>query len=84
MLKDECDLGDDDDDQYDSTDMNLVKQLIGLKINDGTEQEDIDSSTSEQDNKLSNILVSSNKVFDFSHPSSKVSPFFYHFFVEIL
>lgn len=51
-------------------DMNVVKQLIGLKINDGNDDSD-GSSASEQETKPSNILSSSNKIYDFSHPSSK-------------
>lgn len=75
MLQDECES----DEEYDSTDMNIVKQLIGLKINDGTEEQAGGSSSDEEEAKTSNILLSSNKIYDFANPSSKVDFDLSHF-----
>lgn len=71
MLQDECDLDDDEEEEYDSVDMNIVKQMIGLKINDGENQNQ--HNRSEEEVKSSNILLSTNRMYDFKQPSSKVS-----------
>lgn len=76
MLQDECDLEDCEEEEYDSVDMNIVKQMIGLKINDdGREQRSHDSS--DEETKSGNILLSSNKIYDFKQPSSKVTVAFF-------
>lgn len=72
MLQDECDLEDDGEEEYDSLDMNIVKQMIGLKINEGEDQRNNNSSSDEEGNS-NNILIKTNKIYDFTHPSSKVS-----------
>lgn len=76
MLHDECESGSDEDDaEYDQMDMNIVKQLIGLKINDGNEANVSSGGTTSNGlaTKLNDILCNSNKVYDFKEPSSKVS-----------
>lgn len=76
MLQDECDMSDYEDEECDTVDMNIVKQMIGLKINEGDSererQRDQDSS-SEDEKRSVNILSSSNKIYDFKNPSSKVT-----------
>lgn len=74
MLQDECDLQDGDEEQYDTIDMNIVKQMIGLKINDETNHRNDDKS--KEDTKPDNVLLNTNKVYDFNEPSSKVSTIF--------
>lgn len=72
MLMDECDLDDDDEEEYDSADMNIVKQMIGLKINEDGRERNGQNSNSDDDVKSNNILSSANKMYDFKQPSSKV------------
>lgn len=72
MLQDECDLDDCDEEEYDSTDMNIVKQMIGLKINEDGRESNRQNSSSFDEVKPNNILLSSNKIYDFKQPSSKV------------
>lgn len=74
MLQDECDLAAiDDEEDADTLDMNIVKQMIGLKINEGDKEKDRNSSSdSDAPTSSANILCSSNKIFDFKLPSSKV------------
>lgn len=62
-----------DDENADTMDMNIVKQMIGLKINDGDSGKDRNSSSdSDGATARANILCTSNKIYDFNHPSSKV------------
>lgn len=70
MLQDECDLEDCEDEEDDSVDMNIVKQMIGLKINKEDDEEADNSSDDET--KPTSILSSNNKMYDFKQPSSKV------------
>lgn len=82
MLQDECDMDamDDEDSGGDTLDMNIVKQMIGLKINDGDGEKDGNSlSDSVGTTNSANILCSSNKIYDFKTPSSKVRNAFTQF-----
>lgn len=73
MLQDECDMDEiNDEEGADTLDMNIVKQMIGLKINDGDSDKDRNSSTESDAPKSSNILCTSNRIFDYKNPSSKV------------
>lgn len=72
MLQDECDLDDIGDEGADTTDMNIVKQMIGLKINDGGADKDGNDSDDSDGAASNNILSASNRIYDFKNPSSKV------------
>lgn len=77
MLQDECELEDCEEDEIDSVDMNIVKQMVGLRINEGKEGDPNDSansSSSAKATKPTNVLLKTNMVYDFRTPSSKVSP----------
>lgn len=72
MLQDDSIGHDLEDEDYNDVDMKLVKQMIGLKINESNNGEAGDSSDDEGA-VAKHPLSSSNKVFDFKYPSSKVS-----------
>lgn len=72
MLQDECDMEDLAEEDADTLDMNIVKQMIGLKINDCDSERDRNSSSESDAPARVNILSASNKIYDFKHPSSKV------------
>lgn len=78
MLQDECELEDYDDEDSHSLDMNIVKQMIGLKINEGDNERD-DNGSEEDEPRSNHILSTSNKIYDFKHPSSKVNTFLISF-----
>lgn len=71
MLQDECDVEDAQDEEFDALDMNIVKQMIGLKINEN-DRENEDGNSSEEETDSKNVLVATSKVYDFERPSSKV------------
>lgn len=72
MLQDECDMEDMAEEDADTMDMNIVKQMIGLKINDGDGEQGGNSSSDSDAPARANILCASNKMYDFKQPSSKV------------
>lgn len=72
MLQDECDMEEIGNEDADTMDMNIVKQMIGLKINDGDNEQDRNSSSDSDAPARVNILSTSNKIYDFKNPSSKV------------
>lgn len=72
MLQDECEMEDLAEEDADTLDMNIVKQMIGLKINDGDSERDRNSSSDSDAPARANILSASNKIYDLKYPSSKV------------
>lgn len=72
MLEDECDMEELAEGDADTMDMNIVKQMIGLKINDGDSEQNRNSSSESDAPARANILCASNKIYDFKQPSSKV------------
>lgn len=77
MLQDECEMEELAEEDADTMDMNIVKQMIGLKINVGDSEQDRNSSSDDSDTPAAraNILCASNKVYDFKQKSSKVSSY---------
>lgn len=73
MLQDECEMEDVDDEDVDSMDMNIVKQMIGLKINEGDNGRRGGHSESDHESRSNNVLSTSNQIYDFKNPSSKVT-----------
>lgn len=73
MLQDECEMEDVEDEDVDSMDMNIVKQMIGLKINEGDNARGGTSSDNDDERCSNNVLSSTNKIYDFKNPSSKVA-----------
>lgn len=71
MLQDECDLEDCEEEEIDEVDMNIVKQMVGLRINEGDKEEEDDEGSSTSKSK--NVLLKTNNVYNFTQPSSKVS-----------
>lgn len=68
MLNDD-DLGEEEIEENNSVDMNVMKALVGLSIDD-SETDTINKSDNAV--KLHNILSINNPVYDLHNPSSKV------------
>lgn len=81
MLQDECDMDDYDEQDADTLDMNIVKQMIGLKINEDDKEKEGNSSSASDAPASANILCASNKIYDFKNPSSKVCLLFFYLFL---
>ena len=64
--------------EMDTSNVDLLEQLINLKINDDDEEDD-GSHNETSESKTSKILSKSNAVFDFAKCSSKVTFFKYLF-----
>lgn len=67
---DECDLENCDEEDFGSIEMNMVKQMIGLKISENDKEGHMNKSGEAA--KGNNVLLNTNQIFDFKHPSTKV------------
>lgn len=75
------DLENEMEDEYDMSEMVMVKKMIGLNMsdaNDNSKPEDAEDAEDTEDAKdtedsVKNLLCKSHKIYDFDNPSSKVS-----------
>lgn len=66
------DLENEMEDEYDMSEMVMVKKMIGLNMsdaNDNSKSEDAEDT----EGGVKNLLCKSHKIYDFDNPSSKVS-----------
>lgn len=65
----ENDFDDEEEDEYDTNELDMVKQMIGLNINDKGSD---DESGSDEEIKPRKLFSNANKMYDYNTPSSKV------------
>lgn len=61
------DLEDEIEDEYDVNEIDMVKKMIGLNIDEADE-----SAESHDQANMKNLFSKSNKIYDLKNPSSKV------------
>lgn len=74
MLSDEYDMEEEYTEDAPDLDMNVMKAMIGLNINDSGNENNpnISNVSSDDEVKVTNIMSSSHKIYNFNNPSSKV------------